>query len=487
MRTDSANIIEQKSLRFKLLSEDQIKQIHSATLEVLSTTGIFIEYVEVLQLLEKNGCTVEGRVAKFPPGLVEWAVNRAPSQFLLYDQKGKNPLNVGGNNTYFGMGPTLLYMIDYKTGERRKFVKKDTENAALIADALPNIDFVMGLGTISDVKRGTSDIHEFEAMARNTNKPMVIWSGTVRGTKDIIKMSEAVAGGKKKLKEKPFLIPYSEPVSPLSQSENSLKKLLVSVDYGIPTIHTPLPQGGASAPATLAGELVQANAENLSAVVIAQLRNPGTPILIGGAIGTMDMLNASFVYGSPELQLMLAAYMDIARYYKIPTWGTGGCTDSKTLDQQAALEAAQSILYASLSGTNLVHDVGFMDTGITASLGMLVAADEIISMTKFIINGIKVNKDTTAVDIINKVGPAGEYLTEKHTLKHFRDQLWEPELMDRQPPDKWVDNGAETMKERICSKVNYILKNHKAEPKPDSVIEQIDRIYQKYNHNAKKK
>ncbi|MCF7792256.1 MAG: trimethylamine methyltransferase family protein [Victivallales bacterium] len=480
MRTDRANTAVQSTLRFKILSEDQIKQIHSSSLEVLASVGVFIDSSEVLEILENAGCSVNGKIAKFPAGLVEWAINRAPSRFFLYDQKGENPLNVGGYNTYFGMGPTLLYMLDHKTGERRKFLKKDTANAARIADALPNIEWVMGLGTISDVNSEHSEIHEFDAMVRNTNKPLVVWSESVRGTKDIIKMARAVAGGKDKLREKPFMVSYSEPISPLVQNKVALEKLLITSDNNIPTIHTPIPQGGASAPATLAGELVSINAENLVGVVVSQLRNPGTPIVIGGVIGTMDMIEAQLAYGAPEMQMMLAAYMDIAHYYEIPTWGTGGCTDSKIVDQQAAMEAAQSVLYSSLSGANLVHDPGYMASGMQGSLEMLVMVNEIARMAKFVTNGINVNKDSMAIDIINKVGPGGEYLTKKHTLKHFRDQLWEPELMDRLPRDKWKESGSKTMGDRIIEKVEHILETHKIEPLPKSAEKVIEEVLSEY-------
>lgn len=480
MRTDKANIQEQASTHFEVLTKDQVKQIHDSSLEALASSGVFIESDEVLKMLEENGCYVKDHIVKVPQGLAEWAINSAPSHFNLYNQYGKDPLHVGGYNTYFGMGPTLMYMLDKDTGERRKFLKKDTEHAARVADALPNIEWVMGLGTISDVDPEASEVHEFDAMVRNTNKPLIVWNESIQGLKDVIKMAESVAGGKDKFKEAPFIASYSEPISPFVQNKIAVEKLMITAEHNIPTVHTPIPQGGASAPVTLAGELVSINTENLMSVVISQLRNPGSPIVIGGVIGIMDMMEAQLAYGAPEMQLMLAAYMDIAHYYEIPTWGTGGCTDSKLPDQQAGIEAAQSVLYSSLSGANLVHDPGYMASGLQGSLDMLVMVDEIANMAKFVSNGIKVNEDTLATEVINRVGPGGQYLTKPHTFKNFREQLWQSNLMDREPKDKWDEAGSKTMGDRIKEKIDSILKNHEVEPISKSAQDEIYKILSKY-------
>ncbi len=474
MRTDQTNVSERAGVRLKVLSDDQIKEIHARSLEILDQTGVYVESEEAIQMLEEAGCRAQDGIVKFPPGLVEWALERAPSRFLLHNRTGEYALNVGGNNTHFGMGPTLLYMLDPDTGERRKFVKSDTEKAARVADALENIEWVMGLGTISDCDPADSEVHEFDAMVRNTTKPLITWAESLEGMHSIIRMAEAVRGGKEALQDAPFIASYSEPISPLTQNQIAVEKLLITADYGIPTVHTPIPQAGASLPVTLAGTLVGINAENLASVTISQVRNPGTPIVFGGVIGTMDMLQAQLAYGSPEMQLMLAAYMDIAHHYDIPTWGTGGCTDSKLPDQQAAIEAGQSVLYSALSGANLVHDPGYMASGTQGSLDMLVMVDEIARMAKYITHGMRANEDTLALDAIEKVGPGGEFLTSSHTFNNFREQLYFPTLMDRQPHDKWVESGAKTMGERIKERYRHILETHEVEPLPDEAMRVIE-------------
>lgn len=473
-RAGRAKVAEQVRSGLKILSEDQVRRIHAASLQVLQRTGVLIESEEALAMLRKAGCRVKNGVAKFPPGLVEWAVDAAPSQFLLYDRTGGYALTVGGCNTYFGLGPTLLYMIDPETGEQRRFVKSGTERTARLADALPNIEWLMGLGTISDCDPQYADRHEFDALVRNTTKPLVIWAESAQGVRDIVRIAQVVAGGEERFREAPFIAFFFAPTSPLAQDKRSIEKLLCAVDHGIPTVYAPAPQAGASAPVTLAGELVSVNAENLASVVVSQLRKAGFPIVVGGVLGTMDMLHAQLAYGAPEMQLMLAAYMDIARYYNLPSWGTAGCSDSKLLDQQAAIEAAQSVLYSALSGANLVHDVGYLGSGRVGSPEMVTMVDEIISMAKYIGRGIRIDEESLALDVIDQVGPGGEFLTSPHTLKHFRDQLWFPSLMDRNPYDKWFESGAKTMRQRVKEKARHILKTHEPEPLPEAILEEID-------------
>ena len=472
--------MRKESLKFRVLSEEQVKQVHYATLDILSRTGIRIQCQEALQLLRDAGSYVEEEdLVKFPPHLVQWAIDACPERVFLHDQLGNPKLSLGGHDTYFGLGPTLLNMIDPESGERRRFLKADTAKAARIVDALDNIDWVMGLGTISDLPYEYSDRHEFEAMLRNTIKPIVIWSYTEEGLRDIIEMASAVAGSLEKLVQKPFIVSYSEPISPLTQDEEGTKKLLLAAQYAIPIIHTPCPQGGATAPATLAGEIAQANAENLGSLVIAQLKRKGVPFFIGGVLSIMDMSTASLAYGAPEKDLILSAYMDIAHYYGIPTWGTAGCTDSKIVDGQAAIEATLSCLFSSLSGANLVHDVGYMESGNTGSLEMIVMVDEIIGYIKRIMKGIRVDDETLATGVINDVGPGGDFLTHEHTLRNFKNEIWQPALADRQIYNKWVDHGSKTMSDRTRDKVKYILDHHISHPLSEEAERRIKEIMER--------
>ncbi len=471
-----ANRSSQERVGFEVLSESQVKDVHQASLEILKSTGVNIHYKETRDLLKDAGCSVEGEKVYFPEGLVEWAIDAAPSRTYLFDRNGENPLTLGGKNVTFGLGPTLLKMRDPETGERRPFRKEDTVKAARLVDALDNIDWVSGLGTIDDVPHELSDRHEFEAMIKNTTKPIVAWSYTNEGLEDIVDMASAVAGSREEFLRKPFVISYSEPISPLTHDKDASKKLLMTAEMGIPTIHDPIPQAGASAPVTLAGQLAQGNAENLSGLVISQVKREGLPFFIGGVMSIMDMQTAILAYGAPELSLATAAYQDIAEFYDIPTFGTGGCTDSKVVDQQMGIENMMSVLLSALSGANLVHDVGYTESGTTGNLSEIAMVDELIGQVKKFVEGVDVSEYTLALDVIDEVGPEGNHLTHKHTLDNFKEVAWHPTLMDRDVPDTWKDKGAKTMEERLQEKVLNILEEHEPEPLPDDVIEKIDSV-----------
>jgi len=469
----------QQKVDFQVLTRDQVIDIHHTALEVLSRTGVNFPLREARKILSSAGCHVEDNRVYFPSGLVEWAIDSAPSQMTLFNRDGDKAMIIGGTNVTFGPGPTLLNMRDTETGKRRKFQKQDTVNVARLCDALDNIDWVMGFGTIDDVPHEHSDRHEFEAMIKNTSKPIIVWSYTKEGMKDILDMALTVRESEKELRRKPFIISYSEPISPLTHDKDATRKLLFTAEHGIPTIHSPALQGGASAPVTVAGQLVQGTAENLSGLVLSQLQREGLPYFFGGVSSVMDMKTAILAYGAPEKELASAAYMDIANYYNLPTWGTAGCTDSKVFDQQCAIEGTLSTLFSALSGANLIHDVGYMESGSTGSLEQVVMVDEVISMAKKFIDGIEINVDTLALEVIDEVGHGGNHLTHKHTMDNFREVAWEPTLLDRNNRDSWKKRGGKTLKKRATERVRRILNEHQPKPLSDDVIEKIDAVIDK--------
>ena len=233
---------------------------------------------------------------------------------------------------------------------------------------------------------------------------------------------------------------------------------------------------GATAPATLASVLVVNNAEVLSGLVISQLRQKGAPFIVGGLPTLLDMQTAIFTYGAPEMHMNSAALAEIAHHYRLPMFGTAGCSDAKVMDEQAAIESAFSCLMSALSGANLVHDVGYLEYGLTASYEMMVMTNEIIAMVKRIMRGIEVNDESLALDVIDKVGPGGNFLQEKHTLQHFRKEHWHPELMDRSNYEKWMQDGRKTLGQRASEKVKQILAEYHPKPLSPEQLSQIDAI-----------
>ena len=464
-------------MKFQMLSIEDIDHIHRATLRVLEKTGVKVYSNEAKKLLHDAGCKAgTDNSVKIPAYLVEEALRTVPPGYTLYDREGAPALKVEGHNVYFGTGVTNPTFRDYRTGDRHPTRVQDIADAAKVADYLPNIDWIMPLGSAHDTPTHASDVYEFEAAVNHTTKPIVFITHDVRGLKDVLEMCEAIAGGREQLEEKPFVVSYPEPTSPLVHTKEAADKLLYSAGRGIPIIYTPCPMSGSSAPVTMAGLLVQTNAECLSGLVMAQLKRKGVPFTVGGVLTIMDMSTGTVSYGAPELSLLLAGMADIAHYYKLPTWGTAGCSDSKVPDEQAAIEATFSSLINSLSGLNLVHDPGFLEGAMIGSLEMLVITNEIVGMIKRFMRGIPVNEETLAVEVIGQVGPGGHFLGEDHTLKHFRNEHWHPAIMDRQNYFAWEKSGSKTMGERVKEKLREILSHHQPKPLADDVKNRIAAI-----------
>jgi len=464
--------------RFRVLSTDQVEEMHYGTLEVLRRTGVKVLVGEAREMLKKAGCWVDGEIVRFPPHLVEWAIRTAPSRVVLCDRHGRPAMHLEGYRTYFGTGSDCPNVIDPYTGERRKGRLQDVIHFARLVDALPNLDFHMCMAIAQDLPQATSDIHHFEAMINNTTKPICFTAWNLENLKDIIEICEVVAGGAEAFRRNPFAILYTEPVSPLQHIVEGTSKLMYVAKKGLPVVYTPGMTFGAVAPVTSAGGLLVANAELLSGLVIAQLAGEGAPFVYGGGVAIMDMRHMGVVYAAPEFLLNMGALCDLARYYNLPVFGFGGCSDSKTFDQQASLEGVLWILAAALQGNNMAHDVGYIDSGLTASMEMTVMNDEIIGLVRRFMSGIEVNEETMALDVIDQVGPGGHFLAEDHTLRHFREN-WYPTLIDRTKYETWLEEGDLTYGQRANARVRQILETHHPEPLPDEIRLAVRAIVQR--------
>jgi trimethylamine--corrinoid protein Co-methyltransferase len=246
-------------------------------------------------------------------------------------------------------------------------------------------------------------------------------------------------------------------------------------EKSLPVVFTPGLVTGGTGPVTMAGGIVQGNAEVLAGYVLANLVNEGAPFIYGGAIVPMDMSTSLISYAAPEIMLAMSAVTDLARYYKLPMFSLAGASDSNVYDQQASLESAAWIMVSSLSGGNLVHDVGYINNGLTASLQQLVISNEVIGMARRIYGGIEVNEETLALDLIDKVGPGGEFLTSDHTLEHFREN-WYSDLIQRIPYEQWIDEGKKDLGMRASEKARYILENHQPKPLEEKVQGELKKI-----------
>lgn len=488
MRIDKSNYSEQTTPVFKFFSDDQIYEIHLASLEVLERVGVRVDNEEALKLLKDAGAYIyENNIVKIPAFLIKEALQSAPPRVVLSTRDGERKLFLERNQVYYGAGSDLPWFIDMDTGELRKSTKQYVADVSRVMDALPNYDFVMSYGIATDVHSQLSYLHQFHAMVENTKKPIVFTARDGEDLLQIIEMAAAIRGGLGALRENPFIALYHEPISPLWHPDESLQKLLVCARYGIPAIYTPGAGAGATAPCTLAGLLTQINAELLSGLVIHQLKAKGAPFIYGGACTSTDMKTTILPHGAPEFHMLGAMIAQLSRFYELPSWSTAGNSDAVIPDQQAGIEWGFSILLGQLSGANLVHDVGYLATGLIGSVDSLVMCNEIVGMVRHVGRGITVNKETLAVEVIERVGPSGNYFMDEHTFEHYKKEFWVPELINRYRYENWKDKGKLTLGDKAKAKAKKILESYRPDPLATDLKEKLAEIMARAEAEAEKK
>jgi len=464
------------SPHFQMLRSEDCLRIHQASRRILHNTGVQVFQEEGRKLLKEAGANVEDTLVKIPPSLVEWSLATAPNSFNLYRSGSEEvAIKLDGENVYFGPGSDTLHYLDPGTGIRRDFQLVDIADCARVCDALPEINFVMSMGVPRDVPAGRYYRHQYATLLRNTTKPMVVVCGNLQDMETISAMAASVAGGMDRLIKFPNFLVYSEPSTPLQHSIEATDKLLFCAHHSIPITHSPAPMMGGTAPVTLAGAVALGNAEFLSSLVMHQLKKPGAPFLYGHGVHNLDMKSMISAYGSPEYQLARVMAAEMGRFYDLPVWGYAGHSDSKVPDGQAAADAQIQVLVALLAKTNLNHDVGYLEAGLTHSPEYMVLTNEIIAMTRVFTQGVCLDDEYLALEVIDQVGPGGEFMTHDHTLAHWREH-WVPKLYDRQRLDRWEKQGSKDINVRLREKTIGLLESHKAVSLSSSAESEIEKL-----------
>jgi len=470
--------IRNESVRpnLRVLSDEGVRELHHSSLRILEKTGVEMLDPKGRELLLDAGARESGGRIKIPERLVEEAIAKAPSGIPMHDQLGKFTMPLELGKVYFGPGSDTTFTLDVNTGKRRRATAADVENIARVVDALDNFDFVMSMANPGDVPSDDVYLHAFMGMLRGSTKPIVYTAKDRKDMEDIYRLAVAVAGDEETLREKPFLLQYAEPISPLLIPEESLQKLIFCAEKGIPGCYVPSPNTGAGGPITLAGAVALGNAECLLGLVITQLVRPGTPYLYGMNTGALDMKTTIVSYGAPEWSLGMAAWTDLARFYDLPVWGYAGATDSKAVDAQAGVEMTLSIMTAYMSRCTLNHDVGYIEYGSTSSTEMLVIGNEVIDWVHYMLKGLEINDSTLALDAIDVVRPGSGFLAEDHTLDNWREAQWFPRVFDRSHYDEWVAGGSKDMSNRAAEIARVLIKEHEVralDPSIEDLFQQV--------------
>ena len=470
----------------QILSEDEIRRIHMSTLEVLEDIGVLFEHAEALAIFERAGAIVDRdrMIVRIHEDLVNEALGKAPKKVTFRARDSDRDFQMGnGRALHFMNGFGAVYVVDLETHTRRSATLKDLEAFTLILDALDNVNLLLPHCIPQEVPGEICDRHMALAMFQNTAKHCAPTTFSIEGARDVIRMASILVGGEEELRRKPEIINNVIcPVSPLQYPEDVTARLLEFSKYGIPIQLVSGIVAGATAPCTLAGALVQANAQDLAGLVLSQLIKPGTPILYGKMAALMDQKYGTYVYGCPEQSLINIASAQLTRHYGLPSYNVAGTIDSKLPDEQAAYECMLSNAVTALAGVDIVDDgvYGILESAMTASYEQLIVSHEIASMVSRVVKGFDVTEDTLAVHIIRAVGPGQNYLRNsqaiKHTRKHMLTEHWQPSITDRTTRTEWEQQGSKDIVQRAGEKAREILRTHKPVPLDRDVEAELKRI-----------
>jgi len=486
----NAGFGEFKGFGLNVFSKEELDAIHYATLQVMANTGIQVESDEAVGILEAGGCTVEDggkyKIVKIPPYVVEDAVRCAPSTLVYYGRDPKRDYVGQPGNTGFTFFGENTHLIDLETREHRSCVKEDLATATRLGDALDELVVIEKCMGAQDTPAETQAMHNYEAMVSNTSKHCFLGFNSKGNAQKIVEMAAACSGGMENFKKRPIVTGIVCPTSPLMLVQMACEVIIECAKMSVGIMAITMPLAGVTSPTTLAGTLVIHNCEILSALVLSQLTKRGSRFTYGSCATIMDMKTAVASTGAPEYGMLSAAATKLAQYYKLPNWSGCGVSDSKQPDAQAISEFAQNTSLAALSGSNIIFSVGSIESGLTFDYAKVIIDTEHIHRMSKVLEGIKVDKETLALEVIDEVGPAGEYMTQRHTLNHMRESSM-PKLFDRRNREAWKADGSKDIVECAYEKAKQVLETHKPLPLIEGAAEKMRAIIEAYEEDLKNK
>lgn len=460
-----------------ILTDEDVRRIHTATLDVIQNVGVRFPSHRALDIWEAHGAKVDRQtmVVRAPGHLIEEALKKAPPAYALAARDPSQDLMMDGNHVFVGTDGCGVEVVDIHTGERRRSCLQDVADIARMADYMEEVAFHWVAVSAQDCPPGSRSLHELRAIWENSTKHAQTESiYSEREAKASIEMAATIVGGRDALRQRPVLSLMQCTAPPLGHDGGSVEAALIGAEAGLPTGFMTMTSCLTTAPATLAGNLVVGNAEVISGLALIELAYPGAPVFYSAAQTASDLRTGGYTGGGPEDFLLGAATNVLADFYNVPLSMGSFATGAKEPDWQAGIENSLSTFMASIVMSDMLLGVGLLHGSRIWSFEQMLMDCEIFDIVRKMLEGIVVDDETLALDVIRAVGPGGNFLAHKHTKKHMRE-LWVPRLFDRRPYNVWEEkrDGA---RDWARQKAQDILKNHQPDPLDAKLSAELARI-----------
>ena len=441
-----------------LLTQEQVERIHDASLEILEEVGLKVRYEPARELFQKHGCSVDGERVKFPRAVVEKYRKMVPPSFTFHGRDPKFDKTIPQDSPVIVTASSAPDIIDPVTGKERRAESADIARIAHLINELPGYD-IFSISTLADdAPADQFTLSRLYPSIKYCLKPIRVTTTDMKDTRSIMELAYMVAGGEEAYKAHPFLTHHYCPVvSPLTMDNLSTENVMFFAKEGLPVYPTIVPNAGLTSPMSMAGSLVQGNAEFLSALLLMQMTKEGTPTIYA-TLGTVaDMRSGAYTSGAIECGMLHMAFAQIARFYNVPAGGYVGLTNSKLNDAQAGYETGMSGIAGVLGGMDMFNIGGLIDALKTFDFAKAVIDDEMAQMMKRMKHGIHFSEDDLGLDLIKQIGPGGSFITAKHTTSRMKTEAVMTKIADRDARTIWEKKGATDTQAKAMKKAKDLM------------------------------
>lgn len=449
-----------------VLSNAQIQRVHEASLRILGEIGVEVPHEDMLGRFAEAGATVDfaRQIVRIPPECVQWALDRCSKQYVLYGRDTARTARFGfGTRNYNSIAGEASW-IEQPGGPRRYARLSDVAVAAKLCDALPHLNIVGAMTDPHDVPAEVACVEVLAELVRHTTKPVTLWYHDRKSAKYLNEIQVALRGSEQGVLEQPYTYPFLEPISPLRFPFNGIDLLFETAKLNLPVPIGPMAQMGLSAPSTPAGTLAHENAEILAGICVTQLVREGMPVCYGGICHAFDMRTTQMIFSGPEQAIFGVALTQMGKHYGLPVYINVGLTDAKRPDAQAGLESGISLAFGAAAGADIFGHLGISGVDQASSADMLVFHDEVIAFVESTLRELDFSDEAFGFETSTAVGPGGSFIGEAHTARHFRQEIWQPGVLDREYYQAWLDRGATTTEQRVVARRQELLATHEVEP-----------------------